>query len=378
MKSILTALFLAAALYAPGAHAQTDANLASYRGLAPVTALENSPEGKAALAANLAATGGIQDGSAHQPTLMAFAEQQQQALKDAFITSKNARQLADALGTKLGAAYQARATGDANIAQSVAAFIGYAFSTSNSDSTGGKYFFAKLAMPDTKTPVSTEAAAILTKVNGKPDMFGRAYGLPAGSPGGDAHGNARPFQTEPHLLSFRGIDLTGAQSNSIAYLYGPAQDLRDSPSFPSGHTTYGYTESLLLGLLVPERYAQMVVRGAEYGNSRVMLGAHYTMDVLAGRTLALYDLAHLLANAKGYAGVDRNGVKIDDFRKALATARADATKALEAGCGAAIAACAKDDQSRFADPARNRAFYVSTQTYGLPVVFAGHAAPEDV
>jgi hypothetical protein len=31
--------------------------------------------------------------------------------------------------------------------------------------------------------------------------------------------------------------------------------------------------------------------------------AHYAMDVLAGRTLALYDLAQLLANKSGYVGV---------------------------------------------------------------------------
>lgn len=61
------------------------------------------------------------------------------------------------------------------------------------------------------------------------------------------------------------------------WLRGPKQNLTDSPSYPSGHTTYGYTESLLLALLVPERYQQMVARGAEYGNNRIVVGAHYAM-----------------------------------------------------------------------------------------------------
>ena len=66
-------------------------------------------------------------------------------------------------------------------------------------------------------------------------------------------------------------------------------DLGNSPSYPSGHTTYGYTGGLILAMLVPERYQQMITRGAEYGNDRIIVGAHYAMDVIGGRTLALFD-----------------------------------------------------------------------------------------
>ena len=51
---------------------------------------------------------------------------------------------------------------------------------------------------------------------------------------------------------------------------------------------------LLLAILIPERYPQMVARGAEYGNNRIVIGAHYAMDVLGGRTLTMYDLAIFL------------------------------------------------------------------------------------
>ena len=73
-------------------------------------------------------------------------------------------------------------------------------------------------------------------------------------------------------------------------------NLIDSPSFPSGHTTYGYMGSLLLAVMVPDRYREMIVRAAEYGNDRIIIGAHYAMDVLGGWTLATYDLAHLLGD----------------------------------------------------------------------------------
>ena len=112
----------------------------------------------------------------------------------------------------------------------------------------------------------------------------------------------------------------------------------------------------------------MVVRAAEYGNDRIILGAHYAMDVVGGRTLAMYDLAQLLANKPDYVGLTLSGVKIDDFQMALAAARDHMTSALENGCGGRVAVCALRDQSRFADPLRNLSFYEVTQTYRLPVV----------
>ena len=115
-------------------------------------------------------------------------------------------------------------------------------------------------------------------------MFGTAYGHPAGSPGSDKYGNSRPFQTEPTLTRIFGRDYFGTPADNIAYNRGPIMDLTNSPSFPSGHTTYGYTGAVLLAVLVPERYPEMMVRAAEYGNDRIIIGAHYAMDVIAGRT----------------------------------------------------------------------------------------------
>ena len=120
------------------AEAQTATNMAVLRGLAPVTILSKTAAGKAALAANYSVTGGIQTGTIRQPTLLPFAEQQQQALRDAFITDGNLAQLADGLGTTLGAAYQARAhyidrERFTNISQNLADLIAYANSTTRAE-----------------------------------------------------------------------------------------------------------------------------------------------------------------------------------------------------------------------------------------------------
>jgi hypothetical protein len=365
---------MAACLLAPlHAGAQTATNMAVLNGLAPVAALTKTHAGQAALTANLVVTGGIQTGALRQTTLLPFADQQQQALKDAFITGGDFADLADGLGTTLGSAYLARAHYKdrghfTNVSPALAKLIAYTDATTGLDAGSGKYFFANLTT-DGKTPVSADAAAILTANGGAPDVFGRAYGRPAGGPGADVYGDSRPFQTEPSVTLFIGPDYFNAPADNATYNRGPTMNLVDSPSFPSGHTTYGYAGSLVLALLAPERYQQMIVRGAEYGNDRIIMGAHYAMDVLGGRTLAMYDVAHLLADDPAYVGQSPAGVPaIADYQDAVKSARAELKSALEQGCGDTMVACARDDTGRFSDAALNEAFYLTTQTYGLPVV----------
>ncbi len=385
------ALALAALVLPASAQAQTALNLRALGGLAPFGALPNTSAGMAALAANYSVTGAIQTGTAGQPALQPFGFQQQQALSDAFITSANGTQLADGLGSKLGAVYRSLAlyasadygktTTITNVSPAVATLIGYTSALSGADSNAAKYFFGNATYVNGKTtsPLSKDALDIFTAAGVKADAYGIAYHVPAGSPGSDPNGDSRPFQTEKTFVGYAGTDYFGAPALNVDYLAGPAQPLVASPAFPSGHTTYGYTESLLLALLVPERYTQMIARGAEYGNSRIVLGAHYAMDVIGGRTLAYYDLAQLLAGTPGYAGQTFGRFTVTDYAGAFAAAKADLDKALESGCGKPVAVCAQADGSRFKDGPADAAFYESTQTYGLPVVFASTASKvEDV
>lgn len=383
----LAALCIAAPM---PALAQSAANLSALRGLAPFGRLLTTPEGKAALEANLKVTGDIQSGAANQPTLLPLAAQRQLALKDCFITDGNATQLADGLGSRLGAAYQAKASyADhktfTSVSPAVAKLIGYTNNVTKTDSNAGKYFFANGTV-DGKKPVTEEAASLLAD-GVAPDVLGKAYGRPAGTPGSDAFGDARPFQTLPVLTAYRGEDYFGHPSHSLDWLRGPNQDLLNSPAFPSGHTTYGTTESMILAILVPARYQQMVVRAAEYGNDRIVVGAHYAMDVIGGRTTSLHALAHLLANDPTYVGqirtnpavIDRASadtaktVALSDYPAVVKEARAEIDAFVAQACGADVAACAAEDTSRFKDPAANAAFIASTLTYGLPVVHKDRA-----
>ena len=369
---------------------QSATDLSALKGLAPVSVLPLTDEGKAALAANYAVTGGIQMGTLHQATLLPFAQQQQQALRDAASTGGNLEQLADGLGTALSAAYVARAhyidqKHFTSVSPAVANLIAYATAISGTNSSTAKYLFAN-GTTDGKKRASPEALAIAKADGGISDVFGVTYGLPAGKPGADEYGDSRPFQTEPSVLTIVGPDYFNVPASNTVYNRGPIMNLVDSPSYPSGHTTYGYTGALLLAILVPERYQEMIARGAEYGNDRIIVGAHYAMDVLGGRTLAMYDIAHLLADDPAYLGLSiRNTPVINDFQAAVKVARADVTSLLQMACGKTVKECAQEDNSRFSKLAGDEAFYLETQTYKLGVVYprvakgvedVGKVAPE--
>ena len=308
------------------AQGQSAADMAALKGLAPFALLPDTGEGKAALAANFTITGGIQTGAIKQPTLLPFAEQQVQALQDAFQANGNFANLADGLGTTLGAGYLARAhyidrKHFTDYSPSMSDLLAYAYATSSSSSNAGKYFFANDTRDGTK-PVSAEASALLKELGGATDVYGKSYGLPGGTAGADPYGDSRPFQTEPHVAQFAGPDYFNVRTDNESYARGPIDSYINSPSFPSGHTTYAYTGALVLAFMVPERYQELITRAAEYGNDRILMGAHYTMDVLAGRTLALYDMAHLLANNPAYVGQTyRRGSAISDFPAAIKAAR---------------------------------------------------------
>ncbi len=63
-------------------------------------------------------------------------------------------------------------------------------------------------------------------------------------------------------------------------------ELRGEGSYPSGHSLRGWTISLLLAQIAPERANLIFSRGWDYCNSRVIVGAHWQSDVDASRTAA--------------------------------------------------------------------------------------------
>lgn len=62
--------------------------------------------------------------------------------------------------------------------------------------------------------------------------------------------------------------------------------LRMNGSFPSGHTILGWSAALLLSEINPEAADTLLARGLMYGESRIIVGAHWQSDVDAGRLAA--------------------------------------------------------------------------------------------
>ena len=64
-------------------------------------------------------------------------------------------------------------------------------------------------------------------------------------------------------------------------------DDADWSSYPSGHTTMGYSMGAILARLLPAHAAAIMARAAEYGQSRIVCEVHYRSDVTAGEALGL-------------------------------------------------------------------------------------------
>lgn len=69
--------------------------------------------------------------------------------------------------------------------------------------------------------------------------------------------------------------------------------LRKNGSYPSGHTLLGWSSALLLSEINPERADTILARGLMYGESRVIVGAHWQSDVDAARLAASAAYARL-------------------------------------------------------------------------------------
>ncbi|RUL66076.1 phosphatase PAP2 family protein [Dyella dinghuensis] len=54
-------------------------------------------------------------------------------------------------------------------------------------------------------------------------------------------------------------------------------------SYPSGHSTFGYTTAVLLANMVPEQRAAIFARADVYAEHRIVMGVHFPSDVEAGR-----------------------------------------------------------------------------------------------
>ena len=107
----------------------------------------------------------------------------------------------------------------------------------------------------------------------------------------------------------------------------PAEQLKGSFDYPSGHTTWGWTWALILAELAPDRAAPILARGRAYGESRIVCGVHNASAVEAGRITAASSVAADHGQAAFLADVAT-------AKAELAALRADPATPKPTGCEA--------------------------------------------
>jgi acid phosphatase (class A) len=100
--------------------------------------------------------------------------------------------------------------------------------------------------------------------------------------------------------------------------------LNTSGSYPSGHGMIGWSWALVVSELAPDRTANIMSRGRDFGDSRVVCGVHFPSDIEAGRLLAGAMVARLHADPAFTA----------DLATAKAEVAASKAKGPPTGCGA--------------------------------------------
>lgn len=74
------------------------------------------------------------------------------------------------------------------------------------------------------------------------------------------------------------------------------EELSTNGSYPSGHTSIGWATALVLAEINTDRQNEILKRGYEMGQSRVICGYHFQSDVDAARLVASAVVARLHAN----------------------------------------------------------------------------------
>jgi len=137
--------------------------------------------------------------------------------------------------------------------------------------------------------------------------------------------------------------------------------------FVSGHAAEATRDAVGMAYAVPERFQEILSRGLELGENRILAGMHSPLDVIGGRIQGqavaianLYDSANTATKAKAYA---------------------DAHTYLQAQVGVSSAQALNDyahsaatTTDRFADYASNKANYLRRMTYGFSPIGATNVA----
>lgn len=265
--------------------------------------------------------------------------------------------------------------------QNVVNLLVNAYNFTSTDLGVAKFYFANGTTNGTSTaappaggkPLPTGPGGVLP--NTSTSVYDTAYGVSNTQANQNQYGSSRPAQVAPSRINqYDPNALTGLTGN---------------PSFPSGHTTYAFTDSILIGMMTPQYFQSMVLSGSEYGNNRISLGVHYPLDIIASRSFVQYDLAQLLSATPGgpyYYTNASNSTTVLNLNGSFVSGAQSLNAYLNtqaSACGGSLAACAANNpyntysqQTYSYQGATNAAIYAFRQNYGLPTLSLAQAPRE--
>lgn len=125
-----------------------------------------------------------------------------------------------------------------------------------------------------------------------------------------------------------------------------------SGAYPSGHTSQAYWQGTALAAMLPELSPQILARTAEAGDNRIVMGAHWALDVISGRMMGQQIVQLRMADP--------------EFAALMDEAAEELRSTLEAGCGDDLESCIAAD-TPYLPTEEALSFYEDKLSYDFPL-----------
>lgn len=132
----------------------------------------------------------------------------------------------------------------------------------------------------------SEAFGIAINPENTPEIYRLIVGMREDA-GDLATREAKQYYNRPRPYAFFGEDTCNPEQQA---------ELSTNGSYPSGHSSLGWATALVLAELNPDRQDEILERGFQMGESRVICGYHFQSDVDAGRITGAGCVARLHAD----------------------------------------------------------------------------------
>ena len=151
----------------------------------------------------------------------------------------------------------------------------------------------------------SDAFGVLISEENTPEIYRLIVGMREGA-GDLATREAKRYYNRPRPYAFFEEDTCNPEQQA---------ELSTNGSYPSGHSSLGWATALVLTELNPDRQDEILERGFQMGESRVICGYHFQSDVDAGRITGAGIVARLHADPNFTKQLDKAKKEFSRLKK---------------------------------------------------------------